>query len=93
MAAEPEIEDVANQEQMSRLDPGPHVLEKTEQGLGFRLIEVLQMDVREEIGFRSHVFQSFLTISRRRRSIEALIACSKRHWKSLRDRGGVAWGI
>jgi hypothetical protein len=45
VAAEPEIEDVAHEEQMGRLDPGPHVLEKTEQDLSFRLIEVLQMDV------------------------------------------------
>ena len=70
VAAEPEIEDVANEEQMGRLDPGPHVLEKTEQDLSFRLIHVLQMDVREEIGFRSHVH---------------CIAWSKSLWKSLRD--------
>ncbi len=45
VASEPEIEDVANEEQVGRLDPGPHVLEKTEQDMSFRLIEVLQMDV------------------------------------------------
>jgi len=34
VAAEPEIEDVAHEEQVGRLDPGPHILEKTEQDLG-----------------------------------------------------------
>jgi len=45
VAAKPEIEDVAYEEQVGRLDPGPHVLEKPEQDLGIRLIEVLQVDV------------------------------------------------
>jgi len=45
VAAEPEIEDVAHKEKVGCLDPGSHVLEKTEQDLGVRLIEALQMDV------------------------------------------------
>jgi hypothetical protein len=46
VTAEPKIEDVTHEKQVGRPGPGLQVLEKTEQDVGVRLIQVLQMDVR-----------------------------------------------
>jgi hypothetical protein len=60
MASDPEVEDVAHEEQVSGSNPGPYVLEKAEQDLCLGLIEPFQVDVGKEVGFRGRLLESWL---------------------------------
>jgi hypothetical protein len=60
VAAEPEVEDVTQQEQVGGPDASPDALQKTRQDLGIPAAQRCKVDVGQEISFHTYSFEGLI---------------------------------